>query len=57
MIVINLNMGKASIVAPINALSAGVAVVLAIIILSEKLTLVKSIGIILGITAAVLLSL
>lgn len=48
--------GKVSIVAAINALSAGVAVILAIMIFSEKLTAIKIGGIILGIIAAVLLS-
>ncbi len=54
--IIALRTGKASIVVPINALSAGVAVVLAVLFLSEKLTLLKVLGIILGIAAAVLLS-
>jgi bacterial/archaeal transporter family protein len=48
--------GKASIVAPISALGAGVAVILAVIILSEKLTFIQTIGIILGLISVVLLS-
>ena len=46
--------GKASIVAPISALGAGVAVILAVVILSEKLTILQTIGIVLGLIAAVL---
>ncbi|MBU1627011.1 EamA family transporter [bacterium] len=48
--------GKASIVAPISALGAGVAVILAVVILSEKLTILQTIGIVLGLIAVVLLS-
>jgi len=48
--------GKASIVAPISALGAGVAVILAILILSEKLTILQVFGIVLGIIAVMLLS-
>ncbi len=48
--------GKVSIVAPINALSAGVAVILSLIVFSEKLTLIKIGGIVLGIVATILLS-
>jgi uncharacterized membrane protein len=48
--------GKVSIVAGINALSTAVAVILAIIVFSEKLTAIKIGGIILGIIAAVLLA-
>jgi transporter family protein len=51
-----LQMGKASVVNTIRALSAGVTVILAIVLLSEKLTLIKTIGIVLGIIATVLLS-
>lgn len=53
--VIAIKQGKVSIVATINALSAGVAVILAVSVLSEKLTLIKIVGIIFGIIAAVLL--
>jgi len=52
-----LQSGKASIVNTIRALSAGVTVLLALLFLSEKLTLVKAIGIAFGIIAAVLLAL
>ena len=55
--VIALKQGKVSIVSTINALSAGVAVILAILIFSEKLTAIKVAGVILGILAAVLLAL
>lgn len=55
--IIALKAGKASIVAPINALNSGVAVILAVLFLSEKLTLLNVLGIVLGIIAAVLLSL
>ena len=48
--------GKASIVAPISSLGAGVAVILAVIILSEKLTLIQTVGIVLGLISVVLLS-
>ena len=51
-----LHMGKASIVATIRALSVGVTVLLAVILLSEKLVLTKIIGIVFGIIAVVLLS-
>ena len=46
--VIAIHKGKASIVAPISALGAGVAVILAVVFLSEKLTLFHVSGIILG---------
>lgn len=52
-----LQMGKASIVMPIRSLSAAVTVVLAILFLSEKITVVKALGIVLAIIAAVLLAL
>ena len=55
--VIAIKQGKVSIVSTINALSAGVAVILAVLLLSEKLTAVKIAGVILGILATVLLSL
>ncbi|NQU78748.1 EamA family transporter [Candidatus Woesearchaeota archaeon] len=51
-----LQLGKASVVNTIRALSAAVTVVLAILFLSEKLTLVKGVGIGLAVVAAVLLS-
>ena len=54
--VIAIQQGKVSIVSTINALSAGVAVILAVLLLAEKLTAVKIAGVILGILAAVLLS-
>ncbi len=55
--VMALQSGKASVVNTIRALSAGVTVILALLFLSEKLTLVKAIGIVFGIIAAVLLAL
>jgi len=55
--IIALKMGKASVVVTINALSAGVAVILAVTLLAEKLTLLKIGGIVLGIIAAILLAL
>jgi uncharacterized membrane protein len=55
--VIALRQGKASVVAPINALSAAVSVILAVLILGEKLNAVKATGIALAIVAAVLLTL
>jgi bacterial/archaeal transporter family protein len=48
--------GKASIVAPISSLGAGVAVILAVIILAERLTLIQTLGIVLGLVSVVLLS-
>lgn len=55
--IIALKAGKATVVMPLIALSSGVAVVLSIIFLSETLSIFQSIGIILAIGAAVLLSL
>jgi len=57
LLVTALKYGKASIVAPINALGAGVAVLLAVFFLSEKLTLVQIIGIILAIAGVILIAL
>ncbi len=54
--IVAIKQGKVGIVATINALSAGVAVILAVFVLSEKLTLVKIAGVMLGIIAVVLLS-
>ena len=54
--VMALRQGKASIVAPINALSAAVAVLLAVLVLGEKLNAVKAAGFMLAIVAAVLLT-
>ncbi|MFH0961718.1 MAG: EamA family transporter [archaeon] len=54
--VVALKRGSTSVVATLNALSALVAVFLAVILLSEKLTLTKIAGIALGIAAAVLLA-
>jgi len=51
-----LQLGKAGIVNTIRALSAGVTVLLALLFLSEKFTLVKGIGIVLGLIAVILLS-
>jgi uncharacterized membrane protein len=55
--VIAIKQGKVGVVSTINALSAGVAVILAVFLLSEKLTLVKIAGVVLGVIAAILLSL
>ena len=55
--VVALRMGKASVVSTINALSAGVLLILVVAFLSEKITAIQWAGIILGIIAAVLLSL
>jgi transporter family protein len=55
--VMAIKQGKVSIVATINALSAGVAVILSVVLLSEQLTTVKIVGVVLGIAAAVLLAL
>ena len=52
-----LQLGNVSVVNTIRALSAAVTVIAAILILGEKLTLIKGLGIILAIAAAVLLSL
>ena len=54
--IIALKMGKASVVIAINALSAGVAVILAVLFLAESLSLVQVIGVLLAILAVVLLS-
>ena len=51
-----LQLGEASIVNTIRALSAAVTVIVAILVLGEKLTLLKGLGIVLAIVAAVLLS-
>jgi transporter family protein len=51
-----LQSGKASIVNTIRALSAAVTVLLAILFLSEKLSLIKGLGIAFAILAAILLS-
>lgn len=55
--IVALQKGKASVVVTINALSAGVAALLAIFFLSEKITILKLTGIVLGIIAVILLSL
>jgi transporter family protein len=52
-----LQLGKASVVNTLRALSAGVTVILAVVFLSEKLTMMKAAGVVLAIIAAVLLSL
>lgn len=52
-----LQLGKASVVNTIRALSAGITVILAITFLSEKLTLLQVAGIVLGIISVILLSL
>jgi uncharacterized membrane protein len=55
--VIAIRQGKVSIVAAINALSAGVVLILAMVFLAEKLSPIKTSGIILAVIAAFMLSL
>jgi uncharacterized membrane protein len=54
--VMALRQGKATVVAPINALSAAVTVFLAVLVLGEKLNAVKAAGFVLAVIAAVLLT-
>ena len=55
--IVALKLGKASIVNTIRALSAAVTVLLAVVFLKESMSLIHWAGVILGIIAAVLLSL
>jgi len=51
-----LESGKASVVIPLTALYPAVTAILAVIVLSEKLTITQAVGVVLAIAAVVLLS-
>jgi len=54
--VMALQTGKTSVVVTINALSAGIAVLLSVIVFRENLSITQIMGIVLGIVATILLT-